>query len=308
MAGRRNTRSASTGTGTTTPAATTAPRAGRRQSKSPSRQQRSPARPPQKSVHLPHFQSKDVEFWFLQVEALFRTGGVTDDQSMFDYVIASLDLAAASDIRDILKDPPETNKYATLKKALIDRLAVSEAARIKRTLSNEPMGDRTPSQHLRHLQQVAGSNFSDSVLTSIWMAALPADVKLIVAGDADTLALDKLAAMADRIMDVAGSRRSGTSVHAVSSDPAPSSSEISALTKQINALTQEFRKHLPRSDKPDGPSKAKQPRSKSPAPVRNQPEATDGVCWYHRRFKEKATKCTAPCSWEKESGNGQSQS
>ena len=180
------------------------------------------APPAAKPVSVPTFQAKDVEFWFLQVEAMFRTGNVTGDQSKFDYVVKALDLSAATDIRELLRNPPDEDMYGALKKALIDRLALSESARIKKILSNEQMGDRTPSQHLRHLQNVAGDSFSETVLLSIWMQALPPDVKLIVAGDAENLALDKLASMADRILDVAGTRRRATaSIHAAATGDAP---------------------------------------------------------------------------------------
>jgi ribosomal protein S15P/S13E len=233
------------------------------------------------------------------------------DQSKFDLVIAALDLNAATDVRDVLKNPPEEDKYAAIKKALIDRLAVSEASRIQQILSKEQMGDRTPSQHLRHLQAQAGGNFSATVLTSIWMDALPSDVKLIIAGDAE-LPLDKLAAMADRIMDVAGpKRRAGTGSPAGGLGSA-TDRQLAALTKQISALTA----HLTGQSSSDkaGPAVAKPnarpKRARSPATPRKRSfdAANSGTCWYHWRFKDEATKCTPPCSWTKDSGNGSNQS
>jgi ribosomal protein S15P/S13E len=256
-----------------------------------------------KTVHLPAFQSKDVEFWFYQVEALFRTANITNDQAKYDHVLAALDLTAASDVRDVIRNPPEEDLYNGLKKALTDRLAVSEASRIKRILSNEQMGTRSPSQHLRHLQATAGNNFSSTVLTSIWMEALPADVKLIIAGDAG-LPLDKLAAMADRIMDVAGPRRNA--VNEVVASASNTDKQLAALTKQISALT----KHLTgqavdqmQTGNQNDPA-ARKNRSRSPATPRKRSfdAAKSGTCWYHWRFKEKATKCTPPCTWNQ--GNG----
>lgn len=272
------------------------------------------APPAQKPITLPHFQSRDVEFWFHQVEALFRTGNVVNDQAKYDHVLAALDYTAASDIRDVIKNPPEDNKYDALKAALIDRLAVSETTRIKQILSNEQMGDRTPSQHLRHLKSSAGSNFSDTVLQSIWMEALPPNVKLIVAGDTG-LPLDKLAAMADRIMDVAGSTRRNHQVAAVDSDNTMSAAEkqLAALTKQISALTAQLRGRPPTTGNtgdPDDASTARKRRARSPATPRKRTfdAAKSGTCWYHWRFKEKATKCSKPCSWDDSQGNGSNQS
>lgn len=268
------------------------------------------APPAPKPFSIPHFQSKDVEFWFLQLEALFRSNKVTDDQARFDVVIQALDITAASSVRHMLKTPPEEDMYETLKKALIDRLAVSEAARIKQAMSNEAMGDRKPSQHLRHLQDLAGDNLSEAALISIWIEALPPNVKQIVAGS--SMALDQLAAMADRILDVTGPQRS---VSAVQSSNGPDD-PIVALSKQISALTKTVTK-LAKKDK-DGPSKPKQARTDGPtsAPAASSGSSdaasSNGLCWYHNRYAAAAKKCKQPCTWtgaapSAPSGNGAGQ-
>ena len=287
-----------------------------------------PAQP--KSFHLPAFQSKDVRLWFLQAEATFRMNNVKDQQTMFDSVITALDVNAATDIADILTHPPDEEPYDALKKALVDRLAVSNAARIKRVLSNLSIGDRSPSAHLRRLRSEAGNNFSDAVLKTIWLDALPADVKLVVSGlDLD---LDKLAATADRVHDVAGPRRviasvsstgassSGTSSSGPSSSAA-SSSASSSWTTQMEQRTRQLASVVKRLDDRgrkktkatgNGGPPAKKARSRSRST--NPDDADDSHCWYHRRFKEKARKCVDPCTatWPlstssstSSSGNGQ---
>lgn len=236
------------------------------------------APPAPKSVTLPHFQSKDVEFWFIQVEAIFRTGGVVEDQTMFDYVTAALDLTAASNVRDVLKEPPEADKYAALKKALIDRLAVSEAARIQQVLSQELMGDRTPSQHLRHLQAVGGSTFSEQVLKSIWMESLPLYIRPMVAANS-SLALDSLAPVADTILTASGSRQVAAVDPPAAATAAPATSsveaQIAALTAQISELTRTVKRSR-QAERADGTTPAK--RARSPAADDSLPT---GVCWYH---------------------------
>ena len=160
-----------------------------------------------RQVQLPKFIAKDVKFWFIQVEALFRTANITTDQTKYDFVIAALDITAAADVRDILENPAAENQYENIKKALVERLAVSEAARIKQILSNERMGDRTPGQHYRYLKSVAGDNFSDAVLSSIWMDSLPQDVKTVIAGNYGLTIDRSWLTWLDRIFDVAGSSR-----------------------------------------------------------------------------------------------------
>lgn len=246
--------------------------------------------PPLRPCTLPPFQSRDVKFWFMQAEAMFRTNKITDDQTKFDLVLTSLDITAATDISDILETPPETDMYVTLKTALIGRLATSEAARIKQILSSEELGTRKPSQHLRHLQKLAGKNFSDQALTSIWLESLPADVRIAVVTGRD-LPLDKQAEMADHIIDISGKTRS---VHAIESTTTVEK-QIAALTKQISALTKRLGdKSSGRPD--DAATKAKHPRSKSPARQQSSTSGSD-LCYYHQRYKEKAKKCRSPCNW-----------
>lgn len=262
---------------------------------------RSAARP----VHVPAFQSKNVRFWFVQLESMFRTSGITDDQTRYDYVVQALDLAAAANINDLLETPPLLDQYETVKDALIDRMGKSEDARIKQLLSNEPMGDRRPSQHLRHLQSLAGANFSDAALASIWLNSLPADVQPIVAAASD-LTLDKRADQADRIMDVAGGRRQVAAFSAAASTGAALAVEeqIAALTQQISSLSKTVKSLAQRG--PDGASKPKQARSKSPGPQHSKRPQQDSICWYHRRYQESAQKCQPPCSWKPQvQGNGQ---
>ena len=272
------------------------------------------APPTHKTVTLPPFHAKDIKFWFLQVEALFRNGGITQDQAKFDHIITALDVTAAADIRDVIEEPPEEDLYQTIKSKLIERLAVSESARIKDILSNQPMGDRKPSQHLRHIKAQAGAHFSEAALESLWLETLPADVKLIVAS-AKGLPLDQQAEMADNVMDVAGVRR----LAAIRTEAAPklaaADPQIASLAQQISALAKKFDSHVSRIANAEAASKRKRPRDKSPASTSrtaataSSPEDGAELCWYHRKFGENAKKCTSPCSWiQPHPGNGSNQS
>ena len=254
--------------------------------------------PSAKPFSLPAFQSKDVRFWFLQVEAAFRTNNVKDQQTMFDSVITALDVTAAADVADILANPPEDSPYEALKTALTDRLAVSNATRIKRVLEgNMAIGDRSPSQHLRLLRAEAGSNFSEEVLRTIWLDSLPVDVRLVVSGVEDA-SLDKLAAMADRVFDVAAPRRTVASVASSSASSSSSTmqDQIDALTKQLAAFTKKLGERGRPATKKQSTATAKTARSRSRSRRDDSDDDDEDQCWYHRRFRDMARKCTAPCS------------
>ena len=54
------------------------------------------------SVKLPEFWPEDPEAWFIRVEAQLRSPSVTQGQTKFDYVVASLDNSTAAEVKAVL--------------------------------------------------------------------------------------------------------------------------------------------------------------------------------------------------------------
>lgn len=84
------------------------------------------------------------------------------DQTKYDYIVAQLDLRIIVEFEDIVTQPPLTqhthkDKYLTLKTELIRRLSSSEEQRLRQLINEEELGDRRPSQFLRHLRSLAGT-------------------------------------------------------------------------------------------------------------------------------------------------------
>jgi len=72
------------------------------------------------SLKLPAFWYDDPEIWFARIDAQFSTHGITQDSTKFDYVISILDNATASEVKDIVINPPTDDKYVAIKKALLE--------------------------------------------------------------------------------------------------------------------------------------------------------------------------------------------
>ncbi|KAM7313981.1 uncharacterized protein ISCGN_003766 [Ixodes scapularis] len=129
-----------------------------------------------RTLRLPRFWTADPQLWFAQVESQFTTSHITSQAQRFHHVVAALPPETAVDIRDIILEPPTTNPYDNLKAELVKRTSASEHQRLQRLLTSEELGDRTPSQLLRRLQQLLGeraATFDPALLRELFLQRLP---------------------------------------------------------------------------------------------------------------------------------------
>lgn len=261
----------------------------------------SPANPPVDSVstinlRLPEFWPTDPAVWFAQVEAQFSNHKIAGQVARFNYVVASLPPLIAMEVRDFLLNRPPVNPYDALKAALIARTSASERQRLQQLLATEDLGDRKPTQMLRRMQQLLGdkaATFDEGLLKELFLQRLPANVRMILA-TTDTMSLQAVAEMADRILEVAT-----PSIAAVSSGPA--SSDVTQLREEVAHLTELVQRLL--ADRTPSPSR--KPRRRSPR--RQSSPCDSGVCWYHQRFGDASTRCTRPCTYVSPSENPSAQ-
>lgn len=248
------------------------------------------------SVKLPPFWPADPEVWFAQVEAQFTTRGITAQKTRFEYIISSLSPEFAVEVRDLLLTPPADNPYDTLKAQLIKRTTASEQRKLQQLISGEELGDRKPTQLLRRMQQLLGDKLGTAdphtFLRELFLQRLPANVRMVLASADVAMDMDKLADLADKVMEVAT-----PTVAAISdtrTDPPPVTSgpsevqrlreEVARLAARIDSLNTRSRKR----------SNSRPRRTASPAP----PTTTQELCWYHTKFGEAAQKCKEPCTWD----------
>lgn len=236
------------------------------------------------TVKLPVFWPSDPELWFAQVEAQFTTRNITADSTKFNHLVASLTPETAAEVRDVLLRPPAQDKYKALKEKIIARTTHSEQARLKQLLTAAELEGRKPSQLLRHMRQLVGNSqglVSDELLKQLFVPRLPTHVQIVLASN-DAMELDKMAEMADKLMDV-------ISPHTINA--VDSRSEVADLRKEI----QEIKSLLRGRANEKAPTKGPRNRSKTPA---SRVEDPTGMCWYHAKFGEKAQKCRPECTFK----------
>ncbi|XP_063377577.1 uncharacterized protein LOC134664764 [Cydia fagiglandana] len=252
-------------------------------------------------VRLPPFWPEEPAIWFSQVEGQFDIAGITNDLTKFHYVVSQLDRQFAKEVRDIITNPPASDKYAKLKSELISRLSDTTERQIQQLLHHEELGDRKPSQFLRHLQALAAKRISDDVLRMMWTNRLPASIQTVLAGHPDA-SLDIIADLADRVHDIGP--RCACSSHVASAGSEQPGSSTDALAREIAALRREVR--ALKMDREGGRSRSRNPsrsRRQSRSSTRSQSSYRKfPICWYHSRHGENASKCVQPCDYKK-SGN-----
>lgn len=245
-------------------------------------------------VRVPPFWPEKPAIWFAQIEGQFAISNITADTTKFYYVVSHLDPRYAAEVEDIIVNPPATDKYAILKAELIKRLSESREKKVHQLLTHEELGDRKPSQFLRHLQHLAGPKVPEEFLRTIWSSRLPSNIQSIIASQASAR-LDVLADLADRIHDVVprGHQVAATSTHGVS-EMDVMCKQMTELTKQVQILTQKVNdlSRPSRSNRREDRSKSRQNRSQS--------RSKYSTCWYHYKFGAKATKCVQPCDFQPE--------
>jgi hypothetical protein len=83
--------------------------------------------------------------WFEEVEGLFALSNITQDSTKFCYVISQLDNKYATEVKDVITNPPPTGRYDSIKAELITRLSFPEEQRVRQLLIHEKTGDRLSS-------------------------------------------------------------------------------------------------------------------------------------------------------------------
>ncbi|EFN76931.1 hypothetical protein EAI_07105 [Harpegnathos saltator] len=146
-------------------------------------------------------------------------------------------------------------------------------------LEHEELGERKPSQFLRHLRGLA-VNIPEALLRTLWLERLPAQMQVILATRAQDH-LEDIAEQADRIQEVTGRSIAEVTTTSIEKN----------LIEQLNKLILQ----VAELDKWwNQPQQRDRRRSRSREKKKTQPT----ICYYHRRFRDKAQKCAQPCTYQ----------
>ncbi|CAH8665369.1 unnamed protein product [Schistosoma margrebowiei] len=257
-------------------------------------------------LRLPTFGVNNPRIWFAQIEALFMARGIKSQATKYAYVVGALPIEIAAEVGDLIDHVPEAEPYDKLKTAVIQRTSVSDERRLQQLLTSCELGDKRPSQLLRHMKHLAGPyKVDDALLKQMWFQRLPQNVTQILSISGTSVNLDDLADMADKMMEIYSDSQRLNVLQTSSGDTiSPSNSiqqQITQLTQQLAALQATI------STIHSRPARSRSRRRSVSRPRLRSPKRTSDTCWYHATFGEKARRCTKPCNFKisnsKDQGN-----
>ncbi|XP_030768118.1 uncharacterized protein LOC115891719 [Sitophilus oryzae] len=241
-----------------------------------------------RNIRLPPFWKANPNLWFAQVDAQFATFRLRSDQLKYFHVISVLDIDTLQHVSDLIANPPENNKYESLKTTLIDRCSDSQERQIKKLLSEIELNDKKPSQLLREMRVLAKNFVSDTILQTLWLQRLPTNIQVVLSASAG-LDLTKMSEIADKVIEVTSN--SPAFIAEVSSKPKQNlcgcEGQISQLSQQVSEMSEKLDNLL---------------RNRSRSRLRSSSRGTaltdnKEYCFYHNQFGNKAKKCNTPCSF-----------
>lgn len=228
------------------------------------------------AIKLPEFWINSPEVWFARVEAQFNIRGIISDTTKYDYTVGALDYKTAEEVQSILVNPPNDDKYRTLKAALIKAFGKSQAQKDLELLNLGGLGDRRPTALLRRINAL--NDDPATLKRALFLLNLPAEIRSILASQqyAD---IDGLAEAADRVWET----RTTSACSVNSTEPIAPEPQINAFHKQST-----------------GPAQHRSNRNSKP-PAQN-------ICFYHNKFGSKARRCEPGCKFanliQPATGNG----
>ena len=233
------------------------------------------------------FLPNDLNTWFVQLESSMAMRGIANHLRRFHFCISHLPGHIIPEIRDMAEDPPTSNAYELLKEVIMARTAVSEQKKIQQLLNMETLGDRKPSQFLRHIRSLAGDT-NDSIVRHIFLQRMPANIQPILATLDRDATLDKIAEVADQILEQTPAYNP-TIASTTMQENAELKKMVTLLSQQMAEMNERLNNLSIRQPRASSSHRSRR-RSRSNSPTR--------FCWYHHRYKNNARKCIKPCAFK----------
>lgn len=206
-------------------------------------------------------------------------------------MVAHLSSTVAQQVKDVISSSFAEGKFEELRKALTTIYAETATEKFEKLISNEPLGDIKPSLALSKIKSLAANTVNEDFIKKLWMKRLPQTIKAVLSASNDPL--DNLAKMADSMWEVTDKSSISSISHGNSLEKTLQTiqQQLEKVSKRLNAM--ESQQHKSRRD---ATPHRERNRSKSKNGAERDDNTSD-LCWYHRKFSERAKQCRSPCKF-----------
>lgn len=143
--------------------------------------------------------ANDPTLWFCLVDAYFALYATPGERKL-NLLYCTLPPSLA--LLYFIIHPCVDVNYIYVKTETLRRNTESEVARFRIFIHEELLSNRSPSQFLRRLRELCGSDTEDeSLLRNLFLSCLPLEAQLIFAPVVEDSFLDQIATMVDRAVD-----------------------------------------------------------------------------------------------------------
>ncbi|KFD70903.1 LOW QUALITY PROTEIN: hypothetical protein M514_17025 [Trichuris suis] len=234
------------------------------------------------ALPIPAYAASDPELWFARLQLFFRHRRIQDEATMLELALSAMPDEFLSQLRDfILIADPEMSPFTAFKRLCLERLAENDEQRIRQALLCEDLAGRTPSALLRRLQQIWPASAAlqeSSVLRQLFLRRPPHQLQAALLPFTEKPLQEQIVSPPDAATVSQRLRRAQCSRETRS--PRADSTAIDQLSNACRSPSPAGRRQPPR-------------RFSSPP---SAPSQTRESCSYHRRFGQRAHKCSPPCA------------
>lgn len=248
---------------------------------------------------IPQFWTDMPRLWFAQFESAMEPQK-QGDAAKFHLVISRLTRDALQQVSDLIFKPPTDNKYGALKQRLLTAYEESAERQFQKLVGEMDLGSQRPSHLLRRMSELAqNTEVPTEALQRLWISRLPGPLKAVLSVCQDQKA-EKLAEMADKIMENLNSAEVATVSSTAATATTDMATVISGFTTELQELRREVNEIRGRSRGRGNHGNRRRTQSRSRGP-RRTPESPNWLCSYHYAYGTEARRCTKPCNWKENS-------
>lgn len=156
-------------------------------------------------------------------------------------------------------------------------------------MTSVTLGDRRPSDLLRIMKEMSCDKVGDDLLKELWLQRLPVSIQIVLSTSNDDL--DQLTVMADSMFEIS----EASNIQAITSDQTKQFSDLVKFVYKLDGKLGKLSKNFQKSGKRSNQSQ----RYRSPTPSRAPSVKKRTLCYYHKRFGDKANKCKVSSQLQK---------